>query len=523
MKTLKKTIRQYMLRITGLLVLIILVAVTGVQMLREHCQEYESSVRVLAQIGRFMGEDIESRNATEETGQERYSYMLSMLRVNSEAKYYVISGENGEIIGATDAEAIGKPCEEIGLRLKNIKEDADGFYARIGGKRCFCVFQKMGNEYVGRCVEWSRIHQNVPTTVVFLALCLMTIAGILAYAVSCYMNRYVVDGIHQMSEGLCRISEGNYEVKIDIRTSTEFSELSDYINMMVGSLSDSTSKISYVLSKTNMYIGVYEYRKGARVVHCTEYIPRIFSLELDEWKRLTSDYEQFQKFIEEIRIRPFEGEQGVYVLCEEPEKYVKLEEMEIGQEVFGVVIDVTEEVLRRRKIEAERDVDLLTGLYNRRGLETYLSLLFRKPEKLGVSALVMLDADGLKGINDTYGHEMGDIYLKKIGSVIQNFGIRSSLASRLGGDEFVLFLYDYEDKDELLHTVQTLEYIQGNSMARLRENLTVPLRFSFGYCMMADGMSYAELLKKADERMYENKRIRKAKARQELDGGAIKA
>lgn len=101
---------------------------------------------------------------------------------------------------------------------------------------------------------------------------------------------------------------------------------------------------------------------------------------------------------------------------------------------------------------------------------------------------------------------------KTIRQYMLRLGIRSSLASRLGGDEFVLFLYDYEDKDELLHTVQTPEYIQGNSMARLRENLTVPLRFSFGYCMMPDGMSYAELLKKADERMYENKRIRKEKA-----------
>lgn len=302
------------------------------------------------------------------------------------------------------------------------------------------------------------------------------------------------------------------DVKVDIRTSEEFSELSDYINTMVSSLSDTTSKISYVLSKTNMFIGVYEYRKGAKPVHCTEYIPRIFSMELDEWRLLTSDYELFNEYIENVRTKPFDEEQGVYMLSEEPEQYVKLEEMEIGNEVFGVVIDVTEDVLQRRKIEAERDVDLLTGLYNRRGFETQMSVLLREPKKIGCSAIVMIDADGLKGINDTYGHEMGDAYLKKIGSVINNFGIQSSLSARIGGDEFVLFLYDYDDEEELCNTIRTVEYIQGHSTARLDDNLTVPLRFSFGYCMLTDGLSYEEVLKTADERMYANKRKRKEEA-----------
>lgn len=73
----------------------------------------------------------------------------------------------------------------------------------------------------------------------------------------------------------------------------------------------------------------------------------------------------------------------------------------------------------------------------------------------------------------------------------------------------MLFLYDYDDEDELINTIRTIEYIQGHSTARLSENLTVPLRFSFGYCMLTDGLSYEEMLKAADERMYENKRKRK--------------
>lgn len=509
MKTLKTTINQYMLRITGMLMIAILAIIICLQIWIEHHREYESSVGVLAQIKLFVDENIVSEDVTEEAEKSEYSNLFSLIQVNSEANYYVISEENDEVVGSTDEKAIGKACEETGLSLKKVQEDTNGFYAKIDGERFFCVFQKIGSDYIGRCVDCDKMFQRVPTTALLLILCLATISGILAFAVSRYMNRYVVDGIHQINDELCKIAEGTLEVKVDTRTSVEFSELSDYINTMVSSLSDSTSKISYVLSKTNMFIGVYEYRKGSKPVHCTEYIPRIFSLELDEWRLLTSDYEVFQEFIDQVRTKPFAEEQGVYVLSEEPEQYVKLEEMEIGKEVFGVVIDVTEDMLRRRKIEAERDVDLLTGLYNRRGLETNLSLLFREPEKLGLSALVMIDADGLKGINDTYGHEMGDVYLKKIAGVINNFGIRSSLSARQGGDEFVLFLYEYDSEDELLNTIRTLEYVQGNSSARLRDGLTVPLRFSFGYCLTTEGMTYEEVLKTADERMYENKRKRK--------------
>lgn len=512
MKTLKKTISQYMLRITGTLMIAILAVIVCLQIIVERYREFESSLGVLAQIKQFVEENVVEEDTTEAMGKKEYSNLFSLIRVNSDANYYVISGDEGVIVGSTDKEALGVDCEEKGLTLKKVTTNNYGFFSKIDGDRYFCVFQQIGDDYVGRCVETSKMFQRVPTTAVLLVLCLATIAWILTNVVSRYMNRYVVDGIHQINDELSRISEGDMDVKVDIRTSEEFSELSDYINTMVSSLSDTTSKISYVLSKTNMFIGVYEYRKGAKPVHCTGYIPSIFSMELDEWRLLTSDYELFNEYIENVRTKPFDEEQGVYMLSEEPEQYVKLEEMEIGNEVFGVVIDVTEEVLKRRKIETERDLDLLTGLYNRRGFETQMSVLLREPKKIGCSAIVMIDADGLKGINDTYGHEIGDAYLKKIGSVINNFGIQSSLSARIGGDEFVLYLYDYDDEGELLNTIRTIEYIQGHSTARLDDNLTVPLRFSFGYCMMVDGLSYEELLKTADERMYANKRKRKEEA-----------
>ena len=112
--------------------------------------------------------------------------------------------------------------------------------------------------------------------------------------------------------------------------------------------------------------------------------------------------------------------------------------------------------------------------------------------------------------NDTYGHEKGDIYLKKIGEAIGNVGKPNNIASRQGGDEFVLFLYGYENKKKLMRTIESLEKIQTNTFVTLDTDVTIPIRFSFGYSFVKAEQDYEVLMKEADAQMYQNKIARKA-------------
>jgi diguanylate cyclase (GGDEF)-like protein len=125
--------------------------------------------------------------------------------------------------------------------------------------------------------------------------------------------------------------------------------------------------------------------------------------------------------------------------------------------------------------------------------------------------MVMIDSDGLKEINDKYGHEKGDIYLKKTGEALKQIGSRKSVAARQGGDEFVVFLYEYETEKELLNVIKDLEDTQKNTVAKIDEDFTVEVKFSFGYEVEKNPKDYKLMLKAADERMYENKRLRKGK------------
>lgn len=473
---------------------------TAEKKLMQYSALWSQSGNFIVQVG------MEPVNVMKVTEKNELSYLFSLFRVNPDANYYAIHKYSGTIVGSTDLSCVGKNLSEIGLDLDVVATHKNGFHAEVNGQNSYCVFKEAGENYIGRILSSRDLYRRIPSTMAVLVVCLIIIAMILSHVVTRYMNQYVVEGIHNINEKLHSISQGNLDEIVDVQSSVEFSELSSYINRMKKSILDNNRKMSYVLGKTNMYIGVYEYNSHMKRVRITKHVPRILALEPGEAERLSADYKDFQEFISALRRNPVADETCVFS-CKN--RYVKLEEINGDNEIFGVIIDVTGEIEKRKKIEAERDFDQLTNLYNRRGLEMNLSALFAEPETLGQSAIVMVDADNLKTINDTYGHDAGDVYLKEIANLFRNFGPGSCVAARLGGDEFVLFLYHYGSEQELTDTIALLTDLQNNSFADLNDQVRVPLQFSFGYSLAGPCAGYEKLMKEADEKMYENKRERK--------------
>ena len=112
--------------------------------------------------------------------------------------------------------------------------------------------------------------------------------------------------------------------------------------------------------------------------------------------------------------------------------------------------------LERRRIEHERDYDILTGLYNRQAFQRVCESLFAKPETLGHAALLMTDLDNLKTINDTYGHDWGDQYLRQTGRCLAASTPPGTLSARLSGDEFMLLLYGYDSREAVREELEKL-------------------------------------------------------------------
>ena len=102
---------------------------------------------------------------------------------------------------------------------------------------------------------------------------------------------------------------------------------------------------------------------------------------------------------------------------------------------------VTREELDYQELLAQ--TDQLTGLYNRRCLDDQLQKFIDRQDSADAElGLLMLDLDGFKPINDTYGHQAGDEVLVKIGHILKQSSRKTDLACRIGGDEFAILLTD---------------------------------------------------------------------------------
>lgn len=444
------------------------------------------------------------------TEKNELSYIFSLLRVNTDANLYAISiSDGGNIIASTDTGSVGKYHADIGFPTSDLIKKPESFHATINGVPSYCVFKKIDNTYIGRVSSNALVYKDILSNTLERAICLILIGLFQIYVIVHYMNRFVVQGIHDINDKLNLIMHGNLKERVATNNTTEFAELSNHINDMVKSLMDNNRKMSYVLRKTNMYIGVYEYNRYMKQIRFTEYIPQILAIDLAQMNELASSYLCFREFIDNILKHPVEGEKNVYQLPSAQTRYIRLDEYIENDEIFGVVIDVTDDIEKRKLIESERDADTLTGLYNRRALEQKITFLLNTAKEPSQSAFIMVDADGLKEINDKYGHEKGDIYLKNITKILQSFDPMHSVAGRFGGDEFILFLHGYEHLLEIQSEIDKLEHFQNNSFIYLDDTLCIPVRFSFGISYLSEASDYHTLLKLADDRMYQNKKARK--------------
>ena len=178
----------------------------------------------------------------------------------------------------------------------------------------------------------------------------------------------------------------------------------------------------------------------------------------------------------------------------------------------GLAEDMTTTVLEQQRIEHERDYDTLTGLYRRRAFDRACEALFQQPEKLGCAALLMMDLDNLKQINDTYGHDWGDQYIRQTGQCFAANTPANTICSRLSGDEFLIFFYGYQDQAQLRTQLELLSAALQRSVSILPNGKQLHISISGGIAWYpTDGHDLLTLKKYADFAMYQVKHSHKGR------------
>lgn len=171
--------------------------------------------------------------------------------------------------------------------------------------------------------------------------------------------------------------------------------------------------------------------------------------------------------------------------------------------VIGKLTNIDREKREKALLELRAMTDMMTGLFNKAATERMISLsLAENPNQ--TSALLILDIDNLKSLNDTLGHVEGDRAIMQVAATMKKHFRTTDIIGRVGGDEFMAFLQNIGSESKLHHSVSSL--VQRLSRIRFGEAGEIQLHGSIGAVVNTGADCFETLYKKADKALYYVKR-----------------
>ena len=429
---------------------------------------------------------------------------------------------SGEDLAAADAP----------LGVLNCRLGEDGNWLELNGKRYYMVLEQLqvynrnapfaGEKwYLAGAMEQSvllafsdRMRKvllgTIVVTLVLSVLGSLLVSARLASPIN-HLYREVIDA--QEKKTFPRLS------RTAIREVDRFAETITELNK---ELVTNSTKFLRIMDMASVEIGGYELRTDTGSVFVTD---NFFSLlgmpEIQGTQLSVRRFEEVLKGIREKNTGAHTAEGDELLTIQQPDgvRYIMLRSTIEGHAKIGLAEDVTATVLERKRIEHERDYDILTGLYNRQAFNRVCTELFAAPERMGVAALMMMDLDNLKHINDTYGHDWGDQYIRRTGQCLRDNTPAGTVCARLSGDEFLVLFCGYRSRDAVREKIDRLTNAMQQSVALLPSGNALHISLSGGIAWYPDdGQDWETLKKYADFAMYQVKHSDKGRV-EEFDIG----
>ncbi|MAT06047.1 MAG: hypothetical protein CL424_13495 [Acidimicrobiaceae bacterium] len=223
----------------------------------------------------------------------------------------------------------------------------------------------------------------------------------------------------------------------------------------------------------------------------------LFVIEPDQVEAIRVGAEERGHWVGDVELRRDDGSTLPVQLVIE-----RVDDHEIG---FHGTVGISFDITQRRELEAHLEFqaahDALTGLYNRQRFVELLERALVAVERSGTRiAVVFIDLDDFKAVNDRIGHAAGDALLTAVGAQLQSVLGPDGVAARFGGDEFVVFRPDVVDADAGVELARGL-------LDALRQPIgsgpdTAVIGASAGVALSSPGVLAEELLRRSDHAMY---------------------
>ncbi|CAN7280074.1 diguanylate cyclase [Phyllobacterium sp. LjRoot231] len=261
-------------------------------------------------------------------------------------------------------------------------------------------------------------------------------------------------------------------------------------------------------------IGVWECSLPDETLQWTDVVYDIFDLPrgsiLDRTEIVKCYPEQTAKELHRRRTRAIEDRSGFsmdaeIITTKGNHRWIRLTatvecEEGVPVRIFGMKQDITEQKILLDRTKYLAEYDLMTGLANRSQFQSKLSdICERDGDGNSCGALLLVDLDGFKNVNDTLGHAVGDDCLKEIADRLKSVCGEAEIVARIGGDEFGILLglhFSPTATANLAH-----EIVEALSRPVLHCGQQIKLGASVGIALV-DGCAQSELFKKADTALY---------------------
>ncbi|MBQ8568241.1 MAG: sensor domain-containing diguanylate cyclase [Oscillospiraceae bacterium] len=383
-----------------------------------------------------------------------------------------------------------------------LKRFSEGGYYEYLDNEYFTVAQEYDGMILGvtYTVESMRSYMNsmyIVTVLYFIAVFVVIII-----VISVLLDKLIVKGIHRIIRDMNMITQGDLDKNVSVNTLPEFEQLSSGINSMVDALTENYERMAMIIDSNESIMAAYDCNSRLDTFNILGNLRMLFDISSEEYSAITADRETFLTYIGQVKNHPFEEDSDIY---SSGGKWLRIKESYTETGLFGIVTDVTDYIEDKRRITNERDRDALTGLYNRRCFERKVNKLLEKSSE-GVSAMLMIDLDNFKSINDSYGHAFGDEYLKFTAECMRRYESSTTIVGRRSGDEFYIFFSSCESRDAVSEVIVSLYAYADLHPITAPDGTEIKVGFSSGAVFAnEEHNTYEELLNSADDLLYKVK------------------
>ncbi len=443
---------------------------------------------------------LEAMKATE------LSHIFSLLTPSTDTTFFTFDAIRGEIISSTNQAVNGCKLNELGLSAFNTESVGEVQKASIKGVVGYLLLlHQTENIYIGYFQNYHSVYASTLVNIIYLIVISILLAVLVIALIYFFLDRVVLRRLLALGKGIDLIANGNLEHKMNVTGLPEFELLSKNVNYMVKRVVESSRKFSTIFEYLNVPIAMYECR--ANTVITTGKLAEILQINNDKLKQYSKSPQAFLSFIDRILSNPYSNENDLYILfAHGEERFLKIMRYQEGENEWGLIVDSTDEIVEKNKIKKERDLDFLTGLYGKRAFFEQLDTMAQNPNLIKKAAILMFDLDNLKYVNDTWGHDAGDKFIRAAADVLQKCEYEHKLCSRLSGDEFAMLLYNADDYSQLELYIKQIKEEFSKTSITTPSDTEHKVSTSIGYALYPEqNNSFHTCLSFADKAMYRAK------------------